>query len=103
MTWSPQSQSRIWDKATAESRYKFIGVSFSFPSIGGNHELTYLIFLVLNPFPPDMLLTKAYLQNHDQLPDFRFYDEVDLAPQTGVLAVPVATLALQVLLLDNLA
>ena len=103
MTWSPQSQSRIWDKATAERRYKFISVSFSFSSICGNHELTYLIFLVLNPFPPDMLLAKADLQNHDRLPDCHFYDGVDLAPQTRVLAVPVATLALQVLLLDDLA
>ena len=76
----------------------------NFSSICGNHELiTYLIFLVLNPFPPDMLFAKADLQNHDQLPDRRFYDGVDLAPQTRVLAVPVATLALQVLLLDDLA
>ena len=71
--------------------------------MGGNHELTYLIFLVLNSFPPDMFLAKADLQNHDQLPDYHFYDGVDLAPQTRVLAVPVATLALQVLLLDDLA
>ena len=76
---------------------------FHFSSIGGNHELTYLIFLILNSFPPDMFLAKADLQNHDRLPDCHFYDGVDLAPQTRVLAVPVATLALQVLLLDNLA
>jgi len=31
------------------------------------------------------------------------FAKADLAPQTRVLAVPVATLALQVLLLDNLA